>query len=344
MTRFSLSNPLTMACRRTGLLLSPPLRVAAFLTVLGWCGCSDRPATTTLKLAHGLDISHPVHQGMRFLGEELARLSDSTLTLAIYPNQQLGTERQCLELLQIGSLAMTKVSGAVMENFAPDFQVLSLPYVFRDRNHLYRALDGETGRQLLLQSERYRLRGLTYFDAGQRSFYSKKPIRTPEDLAGMKIRVQESLTAMQLVQSLGASPTPVSWGELYTALQQGVVDGAENNPPSFHSSRHYEHCRYYTLNEHTAVPDVLVIGTDAWSRLTPQQQGWLQAAADSAKVYQRRLWQEAEQEALAAVAAAGVEIIRPDKSAFAAKTTVLLDAYRSHPTIFPLLRQIRELP
>jgi len=153
---------------------------------------------------------------------------------------------------------MTKVSAAVLENFAPQSKVLSLPYIFRDRAHAYRVQDSQLGKDLLQQSEKYWLRGLAYFDAGQRSFYTKeRMVETPKDLEGLKIRVMESATAMSLVRSLGGAPTPISWGELYTALQQGIVDGAENNPPSFYTSRHYEICKYYSLNEHTAVPELL---------------------------------------------------------------------------------------
>ena len=178
-----------------------------------------RDSTKSLKLAHGLDISHPVHKGMEFMAEKLAEKSGGQLTLEIYPSQQLGTERQALELLQIGSLAMTKVSAAVMENFAPNTKVLSLPYIFRDRAHAYKVQDAKLGKDLLVQGEKYWLRGLTYFDAGQRSFYTKdRPINTPKDLEGMKIRVMESVTAMNLVRSLGGSPTPISWGELYLSL------------------------------------------------------------------------------------------------------------------------------
>lgn len=311
-----------------------------FLIVLA-ASCADLTDTKYLKLAHGLDTQHPVHKGMVYMAERLAEKSGGKLQIEIYPSQQLGTERQCLELLQIGSLSMTKVSAAVMENFAPNIQVLSLPYIFRDREHAYRVLDGEVGKKLLLQSQRYWLRGLTYFDAGQRSFYCKTPIRTPDDLVNKKIRVQESVTAMNLVRALGGAPTPISWGELYTALQQGVVDGAENNPPSFYTSRHYEVCKYYTLNEHTSVPDILVIGTVAWNRLTEQEQQWLQEAADEAKVYERKLWQEAEQMALDSVRAAGVEIIIPDKTLFAAKTRSLFDAYKDQPEKYQLIQEIQ---
>ena len=137
-------------------------------------------------------------------------------------------------------------------------------------------------------------------------------IKTPEDLEGLKIRVMESATAMNMVRSLGGAPTPISWGELYTALQQGIVDGAENNPPSFYTSRHYEICKYYSLNEHTAVPDILVIGTVAWNNLSEQEQKWVQEAADEATTFQRTLWQKSEAEALAAVEKAGVEVRKLD--------------------------------
>jgi len=227
-------------------------RLLLLIPLLCLLSCADITNTKYLKLAHGLDSTHPVHKGMVFMQERLAEISDGKLQIEIYPSQQLGTERQALELLQIGSLAMTKVSGAVMESFAPKIKCLSLPYVFRDREHTYNVQDGKVGRDLLIQSEKFWLRGLGYFDAGQRSFYTKeKSIEKPDDLKGLKIRVQESVMAMNLVRTLGGAPTPISWGELYTALQQGVVDGAENNPPSFVSSRHYEICKYYSLNEHT---------------------------------------------------------------------------------------------
>ncbi len=321
------------------------LSTASFLIglILVFTGCIDLSDQKTLKLAHGLDVSHPVHEGMVYMAERLQMHSEGALTIEIYPSQQLGTERQCLELLQIGSLAMTKVSGAVMENFAPDFEVFNMPYLFRDRSHIYKAQDSDLGKSLLRQSEQYWLRGLTYFDAGQRSFYTKSPVRTPDDLKGKKIRVQESVSAINLVRTLGGAPTPLSWGELYTGLQQGVVDGAENNPPSFYTSKHYEVCKYYTLNEHTAVPDILVIGTVAWNNLSAKEQVLLQLAADEAKDYQRKLWQEAEKKALAAVQEAGVEVIRPDKSSFIEITKDLLEAYKDDERKYALIQEIREM-
>lgn len=306
-------------------------------------GCGEIGKVTTIKLAHGLNVDHSVHKAMVFMGERLKEKSDGKMNVEIYPNQQLGTERQLLELLQIGSVGMTKVSVGVMENFAPNMKVFGLPFIFRDKEHSYSVMDGEIGKELLVQGEEYWLRGLTYYDAGSRSFYTKdRPIHTPEDLSGLKIRVMESATAMAMVRSLGGSPTPISWGELYTALQQGVVDGAENNPPSFYLSGHYEVCKYYTLNEHTTLPDVLLIGTHEWNRLSAQEQEWLQAAVDESAVYQRKLWAESEQEALEAVKEAGVEIIIPDKTTFKKEVGELIESYKNNETLYKLIQRIQE--
>lgn len=317
-----------------------------FIVLIGFftsfISCSEVKDSKTLRLAHGLDISHSVHKAMVKMGDDLQQLSKGKLRLEIYPSQQLGTERQCLELLQIGSLDMTKVSVGVLENFAPKMKVLGLPFLFRDREHSFKVLDGPIGQQLLSGGEKYWLKGLGYYDAGSRSFYTKdKPVHRPEDLKGQKIRVMESVTAMDMVIGLGGSPTPISWGELYTALQQGVVDGAENNPPSFFLSRHYEVCKYYTLDEHTVLPDVLLAATHLWEKLSKEEQGWLKKAVDNSVVYQRKLWLVAENEALEAVKKAGVEIIRPDKTLFSDKIKDSYEKYKENKEFYNLIKEIQ---
>lgn len=320
--------------RRARLLLAPAL------LVLG--GCLPDEEQTVIKLGHALDPGHPVHQGMVYMAERVAELSEGRMRIDIYPSQQLCSERECMELLQIGSLGMTKVSAAIMENFAPSYQVLNLPYLFRDEEHRFRVLESEVGRQLLEEGASRRLLGLAFYDAGSRSFYTRnRPVHTPADLSGLKIRVIESPTAMRMVSALGGSPTPISWGELYTALQQGVVDGAENNPPSFYTSRHYEVARYYTLDEHTSIPDVLVISTLIWNRLTPQEQRWLRQAAEESAQVQKELWRDATEEALRAVEAAGVTIIRPDKELFAQRVQPMIESYRGDPVLYPLIQRIQ---
>lgn len=317
-----------------------------FITVviLIFSSCSIDSDIKHLKIGHGLDRSHPVHLAMEYMAEKVADKSDGKIEITVYPSQQLGTERECLELLQIGSLAMTKVSASVLEGFAPDFKVFSLPYIFRNEEHKFNFYESDLGLQLLQSPEKFWLRGLCYYDAGSRSFYTiDTPIQTPADLEGLKIRVQESPTSVKLVNSLGGSATPISWGELYTALQQGVVDGAENNPPSFYLSRHYEVCKYYSLNEHTTVPDVLMISTVIWDDLTTQQQNWIQEAALESYNYQKKLWQKATEEALTKVQEAGVEVVYPDKQPFMDKVQSLLNEYGDQPEVWELIKKIKEI-
>jgi len=320
------------------------VRVLLLIYLTIFCfSCQTSKKTKELKIAHGLDITHPVHQGMVFFGKELEKNSNGKLSLKIYSNNQLGSERQCLELLQIGGLDMTKVSAAVLENFSPDMKVFGLPYLFRNKQHRFNVLDGEIGHELLNSTEEYRLKGLGYYDAGSRSFYTKeKPINNPKDLQGMKIRVMESATAVNMMNNLGGSPTPISSGELYTALQQGVVDGAENNPPTFYLSREYEVCNYYSLDEHTAIPDVIIMGTHIWNTFSEQEKEWIQKAVDASVTYQRKLWEESEQKALKEVKKAGVKISYPDKDLFSDKVTKLYESYKDNERLYSFISRIKE--
>ncbi|MFV8817496.1 TRAP transporter substrate-binding protein [Haliea sp. E17] len=313
------------------------------MPALAACGIRGADALR-LKLAHGLDTNHPVHKAMVYMGEVLSEQSGGAMQLDIHPAGQLGAERDLIELLQVGSIALTKVSASPLESFAPAMKIFSVPYVFRDAAHFQRFLDSEHGRALLLSLEQVRLRGLAYYDAGSRSFYTThQPVHTPADLAGLKIRVQKSKTSVQMIQALGAAATPIAWAELYTALQQGIVDGAENNPPSFYLSRHFEVARYFSLDEHTFVPDVLMVSRHVWQSLSPPQQTWLQAAADASAQYERELWRVATQEAMAAVKSAGVEIIHPDKAAFRAAVEPMYAAWGGTP-LGDLLSTIRGMP
>lgn len=304
--------------------------------------CNDTSEGTKLKLAHGLPVDHPVHKAMEFMAKRTDELSEGKLTFEIYPAEQLGSEQQCLELVQIGSLAITKVSAAVMESFADDYKVFGLPYIFRSKEHVFNVLDGEIGKELLLSTENKWIRGLCYYDAGSRSFYTKdKPINHPDDLAGLKIRVMRSITAVEMIRTLGGSATPISWGELYTALQSGVVDGAENNPPSFYTSHHYEVCKFFSLDEHTTIPDVLVISKVIWDKLGEQEKEWLQQAANESSILERKLWAESEIKSLEEVQKAGVEINYPDKAPFIEKVQPLLESYRSNDVIYSYIKRIQ---
>jgi len=305
--------------------------------------CSRNEDTLVLKLAHGLDTGHSVHQGMVYMAERIDHYSNGTMRIDIYPSGQLGGERELVELVQIGSLAMTKVSASPLEAFVPAMQVFSIPYVFRDRDHYFNALDSNIGKELLASVEVARLKGMGYYDSGSRSFYMvDTPVETPADVESKKIRVMKSQTAVKMIAAMGGSATPIAWGELYTALQQGVVDGAENNPPSFYLSGHYEVCKYYALNEHTSVPDVMLMSSHVWDSLDERQQEWLQLAVDDSVAYQRELWQVSTEEALAAVREAGVTVTYPDKQPFMAAVQEMKASYDGT-EIGRLLKAIEEV-
>ena len=230
-----------------------------------------------------------------------------------------------------------------MENFIPEMAVYGLPYVFRDANHYWAVLNGEVGQSLLRKGESKFLRGLCYYDGGSRNFYTKdQPIKTPDDLKGLKIRVMNSTTAINMIKAMGGSPTPIAWGELYSALAQGTVDGAENNPPSFTSNKHYEICKHFTLDGHTRIPDMLLMSSRVWRKLDPQVQAWIQQAATESVDFQRKLWQENTIESLEQAKAEGVTIYEVDTAAFAAKVAPMLAEVESA-EVRELLKQISEV-
>ena len=327
-----------------GILVGGFLASAGFSLILrGQQGAGESSKALVLKLGHGLDTAHPVHQAMEHMKQRLEELSGGTVTIDIYPSSVLGSEAQCIEQLQNGSLAMTKTSTAAMENFIPTMSVFGLPYVFRDGDHFWNVLNGEIGSSMLKQGESKFLRGLCYYDAGSRNFYTKEtPVRTPDDLKGLKIRVMNSKTAMDMVKAMGASPTPIAWGELYSALAQGTVDGAENNPPSFSSNKHYEVCKHFTLDGHTRIPDMLMMSSKIWNKLDPKVQVWVQQAAQESSDFQRDLWARESIAALELAEAEGVTVYEVDTAAFAAKVQPMLEAVEN-PEVKALVKQIAEV-
>lgn len=290
---------------------------SAFIVIL-LGACSELTQDTkSLRIAHGLDIQHPVHQSLEYMNAELKRISNGKMDLVLYPSGQLGSEREIIELIQIGSMDMTKVSASSLESFVSGMKVFSLPYLFQDHEHFWATLSGQIGRDLLDSGQDFNIKGLGYFDAGSRSFYTTKDkITHPDDLKGLKIRVMSSQSAVSMVNTMGGAATPISWGELYTALQQGIVEGAENNPPSFYYSKHYEVSQYYLLDEHTSIPDVIIIGTHTWNNLSAQEQTWLSDAMAAATEYQKKLWAESTQMSLQKVKDAGVQVLKADKEQF----------------------------
>ena len=313
------------------------------MLVLCMTSCKKQGGTKVLYLGHSLPQSHPVHKGILEFQKVLNEKSGGTVQIKIFPDAQLGSEREVLELLQIGSVAATKVSAATLSNFVPEYHILGIPYLFRSKEHQFKVLEGEIGKSILEKGSKFWLRGLCYYDAGSRSFYtSEKAIRTPEDLKGLKIRVMNNQMAINMVNSMGGSATPLSYSELYTAIQQGVVDGAENNPPSFVSSNHYEISKYYTLDQHSSVPDVLVIGTKFWEQLTEQEKVWVQDAANESSQAQKVFWNESVEESMRVAKEYGVEVIIPEKSLFAEKSKSVVEGFvKEYPELAPIVNQIK---
>ncbi|MCK5441715.1 MAG: TRAP transporter substrate-binding protein [Maribacter sp.] len=315
--------------------------VAVVLMAMVLSSCSETKDKKMLFFAHSLPISHPVHKGILAMQKALKENSGGKLQIKVFPDGQLGSEREALELLQIGSIAMTKVSASALSNFAPEYKITVIPYLFRDSEHLFKNLEGEVGKQLLESGSEFLLRGVCFYDAGARSFYTKdRPVNSPDDLDGLKLRVQNDQMSVDMANTLGASATPMAYGELYTALQQNVVDGAENNIPSFVSSNHYEVCKYYIFDEHTMVPDVVIIGTKFWNLLSEEEKGWLDAAAKESVVKQKQFWQETVVENMKMLKKAGVEFIYPEKEPFVKKSKPVMERLMKDPKLKPIIDKI----
>lgn len=299
-------------------------------------------AVTTLKLSHNHPRDHAVHKAMDHMAQDVAKLTGDEVRIRIYPDAQLGTQRESMELMQNGALDMVKSNAAELEAFSPAYSVFNLPYLFRDKEHYYNVTGGDVGREILNSSAGSGFIGVTYYDAGARSFYTNKPITTPEDLKGLKVRVQPSPSAIAMVKALGGNPTPLDYGELYTALQQGVVDAAENNIPSFSLSRHSEVAKYFSLDEHAMIPDVLVISANSYNKLTPEQQTVLMKAAADSSEYMKKLWAESEAKERAKAEKMGVAFVQANKAAFVQAVQPMYQKIeKSNPQLNELVERIK---
>ncbi|AXF62089.1 TRAP transporter substrate-binding protein [Leclercia sp. W6] len=312
-------------------LLLSALSITLFATA---ASAADK---VTLKLAHNLERSHVVHRAFEAMAKDVKTLSDGTMTIRIYPSSQMGNARETMELLQNGALDMTKGSASDLESFDNIYAIYNLPFLFRDQAHFNTVVFGDIGKEIMASTKERGFFALSAYVAGTRSFYAKKPITKPDDLKGLKIRVQPSPTTIKMIELMGGSPTPVSFGEVYTAMQQGVVDGAENNVPSWVQTRHIEIAKVFSEDEHASIPDFLVIATKTWDALTPAQQQILATAASNSKVYQQKLWDEIDAQTRAQAKAMGGEIIKVDKAPFRAAVQPLFDDFKKDPKQAALL-------
>lgn len=276
----------------------------------------------------------------------LDRRTSGEMRLRIYAGGQLGAEKDTLEITVFGGLDINRINIAPITSIVPQALVLALPFLFRSTAHLRATLDGAPGRRILDAMAPHGLTGLCYYDSGARSFYNtKRPVHTPEDLAGLKIRVQNSDIYVSMVQALGANPTPIPYGEVYQALVQGVVDGAENNWPSYESSRHFEVARHYSLTRHVLAPEVLVASTRSWEKMNAEQRDILGSSALETVGYMRGLWDQRVAVSRQRVLDSGIEVVEAvDHAAFEQRMLPVWDRFLTTPELRNIAADIRDLP
>lgn len=302
-------------------------------------------ATTSQQLLRAADVhvdGYPTVEAVRWIGRYLSERTDGRLNTLVYHSGQLGRETVTVDLVRFNALALTRVYLATMNDSVPVTRILSLPFLIDSTPHLRRTLDGALGESLLGSFERRDLVGLAFYDSGSRSIYNtKRPIHTPDDLRGLKLRVPVSEIFVRLIHALGANATPLPYGEVFSALQTHLIDGAENNIKSFHSSRQFEAAHYWSESQHTFTPDVLLMSRTAYDRLAPKDRDLIREAAAASVPYARGLWDSSEHKAREAIIAGGVKVNAVDREAMRAATAGITREYLREPQLARLYEYVR---
>lgn len=286
---------------------------------------------------------YPTVQAVNHMGKTLAEQTKGRLGVKVFANSSMGSEKDTVEQVKIGALDMVRINSAVLHAISPAMSVPSLPFLFRSTQHMREVLDGPIGEQILASLEKEGFVGLAFYDSGSRSFYtSKKPIKTVADMKGMKIRVQQSEMWVAIMQALGANATPMPYAEVYTALKTGLVDGAENNWPSYDSSKHYEAAKYYSLTEHSMAPEVLIFSKKVWDGLSMEDQQLIRKAAKDSVSLMRKLWDEREAKSRQTVIAGGAQITEVDKAGFTAAVKPVYDRFVTDPALKSMVVKIQQ--
>ncbi|AOV09262.1 C4-dicarboxylate ABC transporter [Sporosarcina ureilytica] len=280
-----------------------------FVAVFALAACGNSDETITLKLADNHPEDYPTVIGDKKFAELVEEKTNGRYKIDVYAGGQLGDEKSVVEQLQLGSIDLTRVNATPLTEFSEDIGVLSLPYLFKDEESKWEHLNGEIGQELLDSFEGTNLVGLAFYDSGERSIYnSKRLVKTPEDMKGLKIRVQPSELAVNIFESFGSSATPMEYGEVYSAIQTGVIDGAENNLPSYYTSNHYEVAKYLTINKYSGPPEILMASQSLWDKLSEEDKKAFKEAALESVEYQREAWAKLVEESKEAVIENGNEI------------------------------------
>lgn len=303
-------------------------------------------ADGTEKLFTASDVhvrDYPTVQAVNWIGETLERETNGRLRLRMFHAGQLGRESEAIDMARFGVIDITRVYSGALNNAFPLTQAICLPYVFDSVAHLRHTLDGDVGAEVLRGFQARDLVGLAIYDSGARCFYNtRRALRTPADLHGLKMRVPASDIFIRLIRLLGANPTPLSLGEAFSALETRLIDGAENNIRSFHSSRHFEAAGHWSKTEHSYAPDVLLVSRKSFDTLSPADRQLLIETARESVTVMRKLWDESENAARQAVIDYGVGMNDADIPAFRRVAEPLLAEYRRDPAIDSLYRRIRD--
>jgi len=301
--------------------------------------------TRILRAADTHPFGYPTVESVRFMAERLAETTDGRLQIQLYPGRQLGEGWDTLEQTLFGAVDLNRVSIAVLTNVIPETIIPTLPFLFRSQEHRDKVLQGPIGDEILAAFEPYGLIGLAFYESGSRSLYTSKGlVRHPDDLKGMRIRVQSSDVAVAMIELLGGNATPMEFGQVYEAIRNGTVDGAENNWPSFVDTRHFEVADYYSLTEHTMVPEVLVMSKLRWDQLSAEDQLKVRAAAKASVAKMKELWAKRVEAAKAEVKARGNEVLTEiDKRPFQEKLQPLYSRFAGTPKLADLVKRIGEV-
>ena len=317
--------------------------LAALLTTAALTTAAFAECEVTLKSSDTHPDGYPTVAAVQKMGELIKERSGVRICIEVFHSAQLGEEKDTIEQTKFGVIDMNRVSMGPFNNIIEETKVVSLPFIFRGTDHMHRVMDGPIGEEILAAFEPHGFIGLAYYDGGSRSFYNtQKPIASIEDLAGMKVRVMQSDVFVDMMSALGANATPMPFGEVYSALQTGVIDAAENNWPSFESSGHYEVAGYYTLNEHLIVPEALVMSKVSWDKLSPEDQALIRQAAKDSVPINRELWAAREKVSEEKIRAAGVQIIdNIDKTPFIEAMVPVYEKHANTPKLQDLVTRIQ---
>jgi len=301
-------------------------------------------ATTTLTSADVHPKSYPTVAAVNWMGERLAQETNGRINIKTYFSGQLGREPDAVNLARMGGIDIARVNFAALNNPFPLTAVFSLPFVFDSVEHMRRCVDGDIGRKVLDGFAKRDLVGLAIYDAGARCFYNvRRPVVTPKDLHGLKVRVPTSDIFLEFVRALGANPTPLPVGDSYSALQTHLIDGAENNWPTFHSSRQFEVAKYWSQTEHSHSPEALLMSRKTFEAFSAQDRELVLSVARESVPHMRGLWDRMNTESRETVLKAGVQVNDVDQQAFAAATKPVLDRYLQRDELASLYRGVRAL-